>query len=387
MIPGIFNSNSGINGEQVDSFSSRIYKTALVHTAPLLALSSGMQRSGLSSKIVHWFEDEDAVARVECVNNAATGTTVTIKNGQTVLPKTVLMNESTGEQMYVTAVNGQSLTVIRGFGDTQIQAMDGSSTAVGLFVLGNAFEEGSLAPQPTFKVGFARYNNAQIFRHSWAHTASAEMIKWHTGNKLDKNRQDCIAQHAKEIENALLFGRKSALAINNQPMYTMDGLTSFIKTNVEACDGDGLTYAALVDFIGELYAHNVEGMPNERMALTSNHVIGIVNQIAMKNGHMQIQVGQNDFGLKVNKVITPFGDLTLLTHPLFNASPVYQNNILAFHPGAIELNYGRDAEVVDSTVPGFDGKQNTVTSELTMQYHCEKTAGLLTNITKANLTK
>ena len=383
MLPGIFTSNSGINGERMDSFSNRIYRSGFGGTAPMLALSSGMRREVLKSKIVHWFEEEEYSGRVEIVNNAATGTTITLASGQTVVEKTILMVETTGEQMLVTAVNGQSLTVIRGFANTSTTTIDGSTTAVGAYVLGNSFEEASLAPAPMMLVGAPLMNYSQIFRHSFANSRSASRINWHTGDKVAKNKQDCIANHARDIERALLFGQRSMFTLDGVQASTLGGLTSFIKTNVEACDSGGLTYRALVDFIGELYRYNVDGQPQERIAWTGNNVISVIQQLVQKNSHLNIQVGQNEFGIKVNKIITPFGDLSLLTHPMFNASPVWQNNILAFHPGAVVLQYMDDAVLVDSTPPGMDGEKWTVTSELTMEYHCEKTAGLMTGITKA----
>lgn len=386
MLAGIFTSNSGINGERMDSFSSRLYKSGFVSTAPLLSLSSGMKRTALNAKIVHWFEENESIGRAEITNNAGTGTTLTIAAGQVVLPKTVAMIETTGEYVYVTAVSGQNLTVIRGFADTTPQAADGSTTPIGLYLIGTAHEEGSAAPAPTLNVGYPVMNYSQIFRNTWANTRTASKINWHTGNKVAKNKQDCVSNHAKDIEKALMFGKKSLFMVNGVQNSTMTGLTGFIKTNVEACAGGGLKYKALIDWIGSLYEHNIEGQPNERMAFTGNAVISVIQEMALKYGQMRIEVGQNAFGVKINKIITPFGDLSLLTHPLFSQSPVWQHNILAFHPGAVELRYMDDAIQGDATVPGTDGESGTITSELTLEYHCEKTGGLFTGITQADLS-
>ena len=379
MLPGIFTSNSGINGERVDSFANRIYKFGYAGTAPMLALSSGMARNQLKAKIVHWFEEEEYSGHVDITNNAGTGTTLVLKSG-TVLPKSILFVESTGERMLVTATAGTSLTVQRGFAGTSITAINGSTTPVGAYVIGSAFEEASDAPQPMLTVGAPMLNYSQIFRDSWANSRSAEKINWHTGDKVAKNKQDAIANHAKGIERALMFGAKSMFTVDGQQDSTMDGLVNMIKTNVQTVADGKLDLNTLIDFIATLFEYNVDGMPQERVAFCGNNVISVINKLILNRGEISLSVGQTDYGLKTNVIRTPFGDLTLLTHPMFNASPVWRNNLLVYHPGACTLDYMDDAIISDSTPAGMDGSKYTITSELTMEYTCEKTAGILSNI-------
>lgn len=379
MLPGIFTSNSGINGERVDSFASRIYKFGYAGTAPMLALSSGMAKTQLKAKIVHWFEEEEYSGHIDIVNNAGTGNTITFKAG-TVLPKSVLFIESTGERMYVTASSGLTVTVQRGFAGTAITAIDGSTNPVGAYVIGSSFEEASDAPAPMMTVGYPMMNYSQIFRDSWANSRSATKIDWHTGDKVAKNKQDAIANHAKSIERALVFGARSMFTTDGRQNSTMDGIVNMIKSNVQTTTDGKLSWFELIDFIAQLYEYNVDGQPSERVAFCGNNVISVINKLVYNRNDIRITVGQTDYGLKVNTVHTAFGDLTLLTHPMFNASPTWRNNLLCYHPGACCIDYMDDAIITDSTPPGMDGEKYTITSELTMEYCCEKTAGLLTNI-------
>lgn len=379
MLPGIFTSNSGINGERVDSFASRIYKFGYAGTAPMLALSSGMAKQQLKAKIVHWFEEEEYSGHIDIVNNAGTGNTITFKSG-TVLPKSILYVESTGERMYVTAASGLTVTVQRGFAGTPITSIDGSATAVGAFVIGSSFEEASDAPAPMMTVGYPMMNYSQIFRDSWANSRTATKIDWHTGDKVAKNKQDAIANHAKGIERALLFGCRSMFTTDGRQNSTMDGLVNMIKTNVATTADGQLSWFDLIDFIAQLYEYNVDGQPQERVAFCGNNVVSVINKLIYNRNDVRMVVGQTDYGIKVNTIHTAFGDLTLLTHPMFNASPTWRNNLLVYHPGAVTLDYMDDALITDSTPPGMDGEKYTITSELTMEYACEKSAGLFTNI-------
>ena len=379
MLPGIFTSNSGINGERVDSFASRIYKFGYAGTAPMLALSSGMAKQQLKAKIVHWFEEEEYSGHIDIVNNAGTGNTITFKSG-TVLPKSILYVESTGERMYVTAASGLTVTVQRGFAGTPITSIDGSTTAVGAFVIGSSFEEASDAPAPMMTVGYPMMNYSQIFRDSWANSRTATKIDWHTGDKVAKNKLDAFANLAKGIERALLFGCRSMFTTDGRQNSTMDGLVNMIKTNVATTADGKLAWFDLIDFIAQLYEYNVDGQPQERVAFCGNNVVSVINKLVYNRNDVRIVVGQTDFGIKVNTIHTAFGDLTLLTHPMFNASPTWRNNLLVYHPGAVTLDYMDDALITDSTPPGMDGEKYTITSELTMEYACEKSAGLFTNI-------
>ena len=153
-----------------------------------------------------------------------------------------------------------------------------------------------------------------------------------------------------------------------------------IKSNVQTTTDGKLSWFELIDFIAQLYEYNVDGQPSERVAFCGNNVISVINKLVYNRNDIRITVGQTDYGLKVNTVHTAFGDLTLLTHPMFNASPTWRNNLLCYHPGACCIDYMDDAIITDSTPPGMDGEKYTITSELTMEYCCEKTAGLLTNI-------
>ena len=153
-----------------------------------------------------------------------------------------------------------------------------------------------------------------------------------------------------------------------------------IKTNVQTVANGELDLNTLIDFIATLFEYNVDGMPQERVAFCGNNVISVINKLILNRNEIRLTVGQTDYGLKTNVIRTAFGDLTLLTHPMFNASPVWRNNLLVYHPGACCLDYMDDAIISDSTPPGMDGSKYTITSELTMEYTCEKTAGILSNI-------
>lgn len=124
MIPGIFSSQGGINAERLDSFNSKLFRSQLAGTAPIFALSSGSAQFQLTSKIHYWFMKQPysskLIASAEADNSA---TSITVDKGAVVEPSSVIMNTKTNEYMFVSAVSGNTLTVVRGFAESTAVAV------------------------------------------------------------------------------------------------------------------------------------------------------------------------------------------------------------------------------------------------------------------------
>ena len=80
-----------------------------------------------------------------------------------------------------------------------------------------------------------------------------------------------------------------------------------IKTNVETCANGKLDFNTLIDFIAKVYEHNIDGQPQERVALCGNNVISVINKLILDRHEIHLVVGQTEYGLKTNTIRTPFG--------------------------------------------------------------------------------
>lgn len=380
MIPGIFSSQGGINAERLDSFNSKLFRSQLAGTAPIFALSSGSAQFQLTSKIHYWFMKQPysskLIASAEA-NNAATS--ITVDKGAVVEPSSVIMNTKTNEYMFVSAVSGNTLTVVRGFAESTAAAVTQNDE---LLYLGTAKKEGSLAPNPKYRRGVPRMNYSQIFRNGWGTTRTAEHIKFITGNKATENKEDAVSMHAQDIEMALLLGRKSLNQVDSsEVLSTMDGLTSIVKNNT------ALVAAATLDSIQEWMYSNFEtcpeGVPNERVVMTSLNVLYILNKLIREAGSSYYPIGTATkvYGLDVYALQLPgMQEVKILAHPLFSQTESLSKSMLIYHPGLIKIGYMTDAEIKDATPVGMDGQANVITSELTLEYADENTGGVLSNI-------
>lgn len=380
MIPGIFSSQGGINAERLDSFNSKLFRSQLAGTAPIFALSSGSAQFQLTSKIHYWFMKQPYSSKLiasAAANNSATS--ITVDKGAVVEPSSVIMNTKTNEYMFVSAVSGNTLTVVRGFAESTAAAVTQNDE---LLYLGTAKKEGSLAPNPKYRRGVPRMNYSQIFRNGWGTTRTAEYIKFITGNKATENKEDAVSMHAQDIEMALLLGRKSLNQVDgSEVLSTMDGLMSIVKNNT------ALAAAATLDSIQEWMYSNFEtcpeGVPNERVVMTSLNVLYILNKLIRDAGSSYYPIGTATkvYGLDVYALQLPgMQEVKILAHPLFSQTESLSKSMLIYHPGLIKIGYMTDAEIKDATPVGMDGQANVITSELTLEYADENTGGVLSNI-------
>jgi hypothetical protein len=379
MIPGIFSSQGGINAERLDSFNSKLFRSQLAGTAPIFALSSGSAQFQLTSKIHYWFMKQPYSSKLiaSAANNSATS--ITVDKGAVVEPSSVIMNTKTNEYMFVSSVSGNTLTVVRGFAESTAAAVTQNDE---LLYLGTAKKEGSLAPNPKYRRGVPRMNYSQIFRNGWGTTRTAEYIKFITGNKATENKEDAVSMHAQDIEMALLLGRKSLNQVDgSEVLSTMDGLMSIVKNNT------ALAAAATLDSIQEWMYSNFEtcpeGVPNERVVMTSLNVLYILNKLIREAGSSYYPIGTATkvYGLDVYALQLPgMQEVKILAHPLFSQTESLSKSMLIYHPGLIKIGYMTDAEIKDATPVGMDGQANVITSELTLEYADENTGGVLSNI-------
>lgn len=388
-VRGVFASESGIAGDRKGDFAGALLQTNPTGSAPLFALTSGMATKPAHDTIVTWFEENKLQGRIEVTNNATTGTAFTVNDGSFVVPGQVWLVESTGEHVLVTAVTGTSVTVERGFAGTSNTTINGSVTPVAIQKIATTHEEGSDKPVAYSNLGFPRYNYCHIFRNTWDVTRTAYAVEYHTGDQVARNKRDALLFHSEEIELASWFSKKSIGHKNGRPYRTMDGIVTQISTNVVS-QSSHVTYTDLRDFLQDVFSYNIKGQPNERISFCGNTVLGVIDTLAKTFSNMDLKPGATEFGMKVTKWITPFGDISLLTHPLFNENPVWTKDLHVLHPGAMRTRYLRnthhDTYDQDGQRAGRDADFGVYTTEMCIEYMAERTGGRYTGIDTPYIT-
>jgi hypothetical protein len=390
-VKGVFASDQNIPGARKGDFAAALLQTMPTGSAPLLALSSGMQTADAMDTVVTWFEENHISGRISVTNNAGTGTAFNVNDSSGIIPGQVMMNEASGEYLYVDAVpSATSLTVTRGFAGSGVVAIDGSVTAVPIQRLGTAFEEGSSKPTAVANLGFPRFNYMQLFRNAWDVTGTARAVEYHTGNLVAKNKADAGIFHSEDMERSMLWGKKVIGTQNGKPFRTMDGIiTQITDSQGSTAQGTNTTWTEIDTFLQTVFEKNIKGKPNERIAFCGNKVISVLNQIARIDSvtNLNLEPRTTEFGMKITSWLTPYGDISLLTHPLMNESPFRTEELYVLHPGAMRTRWLRrtheDNNDRDGSRAGVDADFGVITSEMCIEYKAASTGGVFTGINTA----
>lgn len=386
-VKGIFTSDSNIPGSRKGDFASAILQMFPTGSATLFALTSGMQSADAVDPIITWFEESHISGRMLITASAGLQVTLVVDDGSPITANTIALVEETGEFVFISAVSTNNLTVTRGFANTTATTIS-NATGFHLQRIGTTFEESSSRPTGVANLGYMVYNMMQIFRNSWDISRTAKATQYHTGDIVAKNKRDCMQFHSEDIERSLWFGKRWYGTLNGRAWRMMNGVLSIITTNITAAGGT-TTYAQVNTFLQTVFEKNIKGAPNERIAFCGNGALTVLNNIARLSGNSTTYItpGQTEFGIKVNKWMTPFGDITLMTHPLFNENPNWTKNIYVLHPGAMRMRYlsrtQTDAYDRDGTRAGVDGDFGVLTTECSVEYGVERTGAQMTGLTAA----
>ena len=384
-VKGIFASDRNIQATRKGDFAAALLRLESTGSAPLLALTAGMDTADAKDTVVTWFEENRITGRVNVTNNAGTGTSWTLDDASMMVVGAIIMVEASGEYIYVDQVVGSVATVTRGYAGTAIVSIDGSGTPVPIQRITTASEEGSSRPTAIANIGDPKFNLTQIIRNAWDVTGTAKNIDYHTGDIVAKNKMDCANFHAEDTERAIIWSRRSNGILNNKPFRTMDGILAQIKTNIST-QGASFKASALNAFLRDIFSRNIKGKPNERIAICGNTALSVINDLATINSVsvINLEVSQEKFGMKITTWITPFGTIKLLTHPLMNESPLWTKELYVLHPGALRTRYLRrthhEQNNKDGTRAGVDSDFGVITTELSIENRAEITSGIYTGI-------
>jgi len=388
-VQGVFASDQHIVGNRRGDFASSLLQVNPTGSAPMLALTSGMVSAPATDTIVNWFEEVHLTGRtgIASFSTDGDGTGVTVDDASEYVVGTVLLVEETAEYLLVTAVSGNTITVVRSIGGTTATTL---TTSHNVQKVGNGHAEGSAMPTAVVNVGDVRFNVTQIFRNAWSVTGTVKAISYHTGSQVAKNRADCALFHAEDIERSILWGRYHIGTLNSQPFRLMNGLV-IQATNHGAyveSQSTNTKWSDLKTHWQTVFANNIKGKPNERIVFTGNSVLGVVDRLAELNGTINIATGQTEFGMEVTKLITPYGRVSLMTHPLMNENALWSKAMYTFHPGAIRTRWLRKTAIEGydkngTRIAGVDADQGVYTSELSIELAAGQTAGIYTGIDTA----
>lgn len=214
----------------------------------------------------------------------------------------------TGEQVRVSGVSTDTLTISRGFGTTSATTIADDSNLV---ILGNAHAEGAASREALTNQATKRSNYTQIFREPIEVTGTNAATEFYAGGSdLAQLRREHLQIHMKDIERTFFFGESKEDTSGSQPIRSTGGLESFLSTNLKDASG-ALSEAEFEDWIEMLF----ENGGDKKMGFLSPLIASAVNSWA--KGKLQMFPKDKTYGISVSSYLSIHGQLDFVVEKLF----------------------------------------------------------------------
>lgn len=403
---GIFNSSNVAPNQVKPSFSKMIYEQMPGGQATLFGVTSRLNNETLNHWKHSWsFKDymQPMIRLLQALPPAASGATTVVaaEDAGNIIEGMVLLFADSMEQTLVVGVTGNQVALRRGAGITAPRALPAGSEA---YSIGTAFEESSLRPLPLTRSLRDVDNITQIFRNTWATSGTVKAMQMQVGDgQTAESKADATMFHARDIEQAIIFGERYQSVWKGQPHRKMDGLISFIKQNapqnyVQA--PNVLTYDALEEMLDPLFDVVTDNKnKNDRLLLVDSQARKAISKLGRLSGNIQLMPGQSKFGHSFDGFKTSRGEFTMLEHPLFNTLPFAKGMMLAVDLSSMKLAYmeGRNTDYKDfnpnanstsgvAQDNGIDAQGGAFLTEVTMCVEAPNANGVIFGVREVGCT-
>jgi Family of unknown function (DUF5309) len=212
----------------------------------------GDPRRASRSTVHEWVEDSllpnsEAINQTVFNPDALTETSITVDNGAVFQVGDQVKPDASDEILFVTAVAGNVLTVVRGYGGTAAAPIGDNQP---LLIIGNAALEGADAPAARFTNRTRNQNYTQIFSSTVEVSGSQQAVQAiGVEDELDFQKQERLRELLRDLENTVINGVAPAASQqgSSTTRRSMNGLLQSIATNNFLPDvgpippGDGLS--------------------------------------------------------------------------------------------------------------------------------------------------
>lgn len=255
-------------------------------------------------------------------------------------------------------------------------------------IVGSAHEEGALIGQAIAYDPYKVRNYTQIFRNALEISRTAEKTKLRTGDAKKEAKREALELHSIEMEKAFIFGVPSEnTGANGKPQRTTGGLIWAIKNHgglVDNFTGDWNDIG--LDWLEERLMELFRFGETDKLAFVGDAALLGINRLARKYGTWQYTTATRAFGINIVDLVTPFGSITMKTHPLFSFNPANRHSMLIFEPKNIRFRYITDTTYFsDDGKHGhnrYDGIKEEYLTECGLEFHFPKSWAWLNNVGK-----
>lgn len=198
-----------------------------------------------------WLEDEllpnkDAI-NDQSITNPDTDTQFGVDNGSRFRAGDQIQVEGSSELMLVSAVNGDTLSVVRSYGETINEDLADNQV---INILGNAALEGSNKPDARFTNRLRCGNYTQIFTAT-VEVSGTDIAGSHLGlaDEMDYQKQERLRELIRDLENTVINGGQPATSPEGDDLTrrTMKGIAQHLQSNVFRAGDSGFPTGSDLD--------------------------------------------------------------------------------------------------------------------------------------------
>lgn len=367
--------------------------------SPLTALLARMASEKTDDPEFAWWEEPNGHVRVQCadvggISNTATTITLSAEDDSAdldgfkslVAGDLLLVEDDTGlgEIVGVDATpTSTSVTISRGVAGSTAAAIAENAF---LTKIGNAYGEGTGAPDATNRNPTKLKNYCQIFKTVYDITETAAHTRLRTGDPVQTDKKRKMFDHSRDLEMGFMFGRAfETTGPNGKPLRYTGGLNSFISTHRTVFGGGGPSFTEdnFIDAVSPMFDRRGQGSGNERIMFIGNGALTAINKLARTSASTRVNFSGTvkAYGMELDKWILPQGKLFLRTHPLMNIHPVFSNSAFIINPRGIIYRPLRDTFFKDNIQANDeDIRKGQWLTEAGLEVHHERTMGYLGNV-------
>jgi hypothetical protein len=188
------------------------------------------------STVHEWLEDTllpntDTINQATFSPNAQDATSITVVNGARFQVGDQVRPGNAPEVMFVTAVAGNVLTVVRRYGGTPASSL---SNGLRLTILGNAALEGAGAGAARFTSRTRKVNYTQIFTATVEVSGTMQAVRsYGVQDEVDYQKQERLRELLRDLENCVINGTAPAATPQGSASVrrSMNGIIRQIATN------------------------------------------------------------------------------------------------------------------------------------------------------------
>lgn len=269
-----------------------------------------------------------------------------------------------------------------------------------LLIIGNMNPMGGTRPTAIAQSPTDFENNTQIWRNSLDLSRTLMHTQLRTVDSYLESKRDTLEQHSIEIEKALLWGTMyattgTAVGTNNKPEFATRGLFSWVKEHGTVEDyvlDDDAAYASktwlqegerwLDEHLEEIFRYGSD----ERLAFCGSGALLGIQNLVKDIGWTTLTHKTTTWGTNVREWVTPFGQITMKTHPLFSYEATNRHTMLIIEPKNLRWRYVDDTQFYPDTTyekgggSGVDGKQEEFLTEAGLEVHHPEAWGILNGV-------